>query len=158
ARLNDSVYKPVDPRDPSIIALSEQIRRHGLLEPIVLTRDCVILSGHRRFAACKLAGLTDIPVRWHDVSSTDAGFPELLWPFDQERDKTPSERVNEEVVRTSPDAAFEALSARRQARLEQLVIGAKDAELQTIRAGASRRRSAISDGKREMLDAALRVL
>ena len=52
---NDVLYKPVDFSDPAIIALAESIREHGLREPLVLSTDSYILSGHRRYAAATLA-------------------------------------------------------------------------------------------------------
>ncbi len=56
---NDKLYRPVDPSDPDIVALAESIRQHGLREPIVVTLDGWILSGHRRYVAAGLAGLSE---------------------------------------------------------------------------------------------------
>src|SRR5262249_15321196 len=74
ASLNDQVYRPVNPDDPEIRKLADDIRRDGLLEPIVVTRDHVILSGHRRRVACRLAGLTAVPCRYAEILSTDPDF------------------------------------------------------------------------------------
>ena len=60
---NDKLYKPVDPDDPEIIALTESIREHGIKEPLLVTSDGYIISGHRRFAAARLAGLQTVPCR-----------------------------------------------------------------------------------------------
>ena len=46
---NDKLYKPVNLKDPQTIALADSIREFGLKEPIVLTLDGFILSGHRRY-------------------------------------------------------------------------------------------------------------
>ena len=56
---NDKLYRPVDPDDPETVSLAESIRKFGIREPLVLTLDGHILSGHRRFAAARLAGLED---------------------------------------------------------------------------------------------------
>jgi hypothetical protein len=159
ARLNDEIYKPVNPDDPTIIALASSIRQQGLLEPLVLTLDRVILSGHRRFAACKLAGLRRIPVRWYDVRSTDPTFPQLLVTFNAaQREKTPAEKIREEVIQTSPDAAFVRLATARAERLEQAILGADRAGLTRIGKAEARPRAEISEGKQAMLAAARRVL
>src|SRR6516162_3976150 len=46
--LNDKLYRPVDPDDPDIIALAASIKELGVLEPLVITADNIICSGHRR--------------------------------------------------------------------------------------------------------------
>src|SRR4051812_2321006 len=68
--LNDQLYRPVSPTDPEVIALAESIRRHGVREPLVVSRDNYILSGHRRYAAARLAGLVVVPCRREDILST----------------------------------------------------------------------------------------
>ena len=60
----------------SLIELSESIREHGLLQPIVV-RECEevvgsvfkyeLIAGERRLRACKMAGLTEIPCILLDV-------------------------------------------------------------------------------------------
>src|SRR5436305_133337 len=63
ARVNDTVYKPVSLDDPSIVALGEDIKAKGLLQPLDVTLDGVTVSGHLRRAGCKVAGLEAVPVR-----------------------------------------------------------------------------------------------
>src|SRR4051794_6426037 len=67
---NNLIYKPVDPNDPDLKALAESIRRQGVLDPLVITVDDVILSGHRRLAASKRAGLRTVPCRREAIHST----------------------------------------------------------------------------------------
>src|SRR5438309_2321500 len=74
ATLNDKVYRPVDPADPDVKALADSIGTNGLKEPIVITLDGVILSGHRRRVACQLAGLEVVRVRVEPIRSTDPDF------------------------------------------------------------------------------------
>jgi hypothetical protein len=78
AWVNGQIYRPVDPSDPDVQALAEDIRINGLLQAIVITRDRVILSGHRRHVACGLAGLTVVPCQVMDIFSTDDNFVPLL--------------------------------------------------------------------------------
>ena len=53
---NDDLYRPVGFDDPEIQALARSIREHGIREPLVITLDNYILSGHRRYKAARLAG------------------------------------------------------------------------------------------------------
>jgi ParB-like chromosome segregation protein Spo0J len=158
ARMNDKVYKPVRDDDPEIVELSKSIKEHGVLDSIVITTDNAILSGHRRYAAAKLAGLTEVPVKVHPILSTDPKFLPLLVDFNLQRDKTPNERINEEVIRTSPDDAHAELSRLRAERMERSLVGAKKAGLSVIDAAPARRRSEIGPGKQQMLAAVLKVL
>ena len=46
---NDTLYRPALQTDPAIIKLADDIKRNGLLDPIVVSRDGFIVSGHRRY-------------------------------------------------------------------------------------------------------------
>jgi ParB family transcriptional regulator, chromosome partitioning protein len=54
---------PLNPRgeihedDPSIQELAISIKEHGLLEPILVTRNGMCVAGHRRRVACVIAGV-----------------------------------------------------------------------------------------------------
>ncbi|MGB2863067.1 MAG: ParB N-terminal domain-containing protein [Sedimentisphaerales bacterium] len=54
---NGKVYRPIDPDDQAIQELARDIAENGVLEPLVVTIDNHILSGHRRREAAILAGL-----------------------------------------------------------------------------------------------------
>ena len=58
---NDGVYEPQSLDDPDIIDLIESIRAKGVLEPIHISADDVIISGHRRRFCALQAGLSDGP-------------------------------------------------------------------------------------------------
>lgn len=64
---NEQLYRPVDPTDPDIVALAASICEHGIREPLVITLDGYIVSGHRRYTAAKLAGLEAVPCRTENV-------------------------------------------------------------------------------------------
>ncbi|MBM4094036.1 MAG: hypothetical protein FJ276_32205 [Planctomycetes bacterium] len=51
---NDELYRPANRDGPEIQLLTESIREHGVLEPLVITMDGFILSGHRRHLAARL--------------------------------------------------------------------------------------------------------
>jgi hypothetical protein len=55
---NNNIYDPTDLTD-----LEQSLSAHGQLEPIAITKDKLIISGHRRFAAMKSLGWTDCEVR-----------------------------------------------------------------------------------------------
>jgi len=46
-----------------ITSLAESIKERGLLQPIGVSLDGRLLFGERRLAACRLAGLAEVPVR-----------------------------------------------------------------------------------------------
>jgi ParB/RepB/Spo0J family partition protein len=66
----------IDPGD--IIELAEDIRKHGLLHPIVVSGNR-LLSGFRRYEACRLLGWETIPAHdLGDVSESKALEVELM--------------------------------------------------------------------------------
>jgi ParB-like chromosome segregation protein Spo0J len=68
---NDQLYRPIDIKDIEIVALAKSIRINGVLESLILTADNYIVSGHRRYAAAKLAGLEAVPVRRLQIRRDD---------------------------------------------------------------------------------------
>ncbi len=150
AAVNETVYKPVVATDPEVQALAKDIKQHGLLEPIVITLDGVIISGHRRFAAAKLARLKEVRCRIHPILSGDPEFIRLLTAFNNQRHKTLDEILREEVVRAEPAEAHRALVAHR---LSKQVAVTDDMEIRERKA-----RAKISPAKRLMVEAIHRIL
>jgi hypothetical protein len=148
---NDQLYRPVSPDDPEVRALADSVRAFGLREPLVLTRDYVILSGHRRRVACQLAGLEAVPCRIEKVHSTDPGFLRLLREYNRQRVKSFDEVAREEIVSADPEEAHRVLVEHRRRLADVASVGA-------IAIEGIKRRSAISLAKQPMLDAVLRVL
>jgi hypothetical protein len=112
---NEQLYRPVTNDDPEIQHLAESIREFGVREPLVLTRDKSILSGHRRYAAAKLAGLDEVPCRFEDLGweSDPDECLKLLREFNRQRDKSLDEKLREELLTTDRDAAYFALLEER---------------------------------------------
>lgn len=54
--LNNKVYG----FDENIEELSERIRQSGWVKPIIINRENLIISGHRRVAACKILNINEI--------------------------------------------------------------------------------------------------
>jgi ParB/RepB/Spo0J family partition protein len=67
AEIEKNAGKNIRELDPaSVKELAESIRRHGVLEPVIVRRNDVgleLIAGFRRVAAAKLAGLKNVPAR-----------------------------------------------------------------------------------------------
>ncbi len=68
-RINEIEPNSGQPRkyfnDEKLVQLSESIRQHGIIQPIIVKKDnnrYTIIAGERRWRAAKLAGLTKVPV------------------------------------------------------------------------------------------------
>lgn len=150
---NDTLYRPVLQTDPAIIKLAEDIKKNGLLDPIVVSRDGFIVSGHRRYAAATLAGLVEVPVTRHPIAHDDPAFVPLLTSYNQQREKTFSEKLRETVVEASQS---EAVAAMQSFRIEQSRNAV--AQCPTIAMGQRRNRTKISKNKKPMLNAIIEIL
>lgn len=149
---NDALYRPVDPEDPDIIALAESIAAQGMLEPVVVTLDGWIVSGHRRREAARLAGLEWIPCRVLDVHRTDDidAFVKLLREFNRQREKNHAERLRECLIDVNPDEAYRELKEHRQAKSK--------VDTQSMELAPAKARPKISKGKKPMLVAAIKAI
>jgi hypothetical protein len=147
---NNLVYRPVLANDPDIQDLARSIKRHGLREPIVVTRDGFILSGHRRHMACILVGLREVDCRVEDIRRTDPEFETMLVEFNRQRVKSFDEVVREQGISANPETAYRALVEHRKARAT--VTG----EFLAIEGAKKRKR--ISKGKLPMLEAVVRIV
>lgn len=152
--MNQQVYRPVSPDDPEIQSLAASIRSKGLLEPIVVTTDWYIVSGHRRHAACRLAGLRRIPIRVIDLHSDDEDFLDKLREFNRQRKKSLAEEVREEVIDAlaKPAEAYSKLCEVRRLKSEV------DVDLGAIELGDRKSRSKISPAKMPMIEAIRKVI
>ncbi len=149
---NDKLYRPVIETDPEVKRLAESIAQRGLLEPLVVTADGYIVSGHRRFVAARLAGLRQVPVRCLPVRRTDDldAFVVLLREHNRQREKSADERLREELVAIEPEAAYESLMAHRA---EHATV-----DVPSLRIRGAMRRSEISPAKAPLLAAIQRIL
>ena len=149
---NDQLYRPVDPADPEIIKLADSINQNGLLEPIIITLDGYIVSGHRRYAAALLAGLLTVPCRVLSIRRTDDidAFVRLLREHNRQRDKTRAEKLREELVEIIPQEAHEALFAYRR---EQAAV-----DVVPLTLSGRRSRAEISSAKLPFLKAAQAII
>jgi hypothetical protein len=140
---NQELYRPVTPDDPETIRLADSIRSEGVKEPLVITQDGYILSGHRRHVAARMAGLRKIPCRYSEISHDDPRFVKELATHNLQRIKTRDEVLHEAVVNADPEKAHKALTAyrRRKAKIK----------VESIEIHETRGRSVISSAKMEFL-------
>lgn len=146
----NTLYDPVTPE--SVKDLVPEIKRDGVLTPLVVTLDGFILSGHRRCLAAKLAGLVEVPVLVHPINRADDidEFVRLLVAYNDQRVKTFAEKLHEHATKIDPTQAYRRLVAQRAERAKLKV--------KPMVLGKRRKRSKISDAKKPMLDACLAVL
>ena len=74
--------------------LKKSIELNGLLEPITITRDNILVSGHRRFKAVKELGYEDVDCRLGEFDNVSVALVEL----NRHRQKTSTEILNEAEI------------------------------------------------------------
>ncbi len=70
------------------------IRKQGILVPLAVTKDGVIISGHRRWRAAMAIGLDTVPVQAVSYAD-DLAEREALIAFNRQREKTFSQKMAE---------------------------------------------------------------
>jgi hypothetical protein len=152
---NQRLYRPVTPDDPETISLAHSIRENGIREPIVISADHYIISGHRRYVAARMAGLREVPCRQLDVTrgdgeKADDAFIRLLRDYNRQRVKNRDELLREAVIDVNPDEAHRALTAYRKRKSKIKVSRIEIREVQ--------RRKEISSAKMAFLEAIKTVI
>lgn len=153
---NDNVYKPIAWDNPEIHELARSIKEHGVQEPILISRDGFIISGHRRRMAAYLAELDHVPVRVHPISRAENPeiFIKLLVEMNSQRIKSVSELLHESSIKIDPKAAHEQIINERKEKQNQRNID----NLSIIDPVDNGTRCKISSAKKPLLDAINRVL
>ena len=149
---NERLYRPVRNDDPEVIALANSICEFGIKEPLVISLDHFIISGHRRYTAALLAECFQVPCRYENISRAEDPdrFLRLLAEYNRQRIKNFAEMAHEAALEMDPDAAYSVLEEERK----------RDARIKVapLNLQARRVRAAISPAKQPFLDAILRVL
>jgi hypothetical protein len=154
---NEAVYHGFDVRDDDDCALYESVKRHGVLEPLTVSADHFILSGHRRYQAAIFAELKHVPIRRVDIRLSDLPETErlrVLTEHNTQRRKGAEEQVREEMVRATPEDAYRELRERLDAKLLDAYRPLPD----SMHIEGRTARAEISEAKRAFLDAVKREI
>ncbi len=92
--LNNQIYgyNPVEHKE-----LKKSIELNGLLEPLTITRNNLLVSGHRRYKAVREMGWEDVDCRLREFDNVSIALVEL----NKTRIKTKTELLNEvEILQT----------------------------------------------------------
>ncbi len=151
---NDELYGVLSDKDPEVLELARSIVVKGIMEPLVITADFFILSGHRRYFAAGLAGEDTVPcridasIRRSDLSKDQ--YLVHLREFNRHRVKSLDVVAREQLLDLDPDEPYRELQEhrRRKARVRA----------DTIEITGETRRAKISKAKRPFLDAILRII
>jgi ParB-like chromosome segregation protein Spo0J len=84
SQFSTGIYSPNPPED-----LIESIRVNGVLAPIWINADNIIISGHRRVEACRQLGIVEIDAEVREYSDL------LVIESNRYRQKTWTERLKE---------------------------------------------------------------
>jgi hypothetical protein len=153
---NTKLYRPPSRDDPAIIELANDIKANGVRQPLVISADWYIISGHSRRYAAIVAGLREVPcirrldiVRGDKAQASD-GYIQELRRHNLQRVKTSDEVLRETLVDVNPDVAYEALTSYRKRKAK---VKAK-----TIDLGEIRQRKEISQAREPMLRACQEII
>ena len=143
---NGQLYDVADNEDSDLIELAKSIRTKGLKEPLVVTLDNYIISGHRRHRALKMNGQVFarcrvVRVRWAKMATDD--YIALLREHNRQRAKSVVEQIREVIVDFAPPEASSNLSEREW----QSVNGYQNTNIEIINIEGESRRWNISDAK-----------
>lgn len=99
--------------DPDDYKLYMSIKEEGILEPLHVSADGILLSGHRRLTVARWLGLETVPcIVADDVVFNDLTDDERLSKlsiYNKQRDKSHAERLRETMLEIDPDDAYERL-------------------------------------------------
>ncbi|WP_161603339.1 ParB N-terminal domain-containing protein [Blastopirellula marina] len=115
---NDEIYGPIV-HDDQMVALIESIDDNGLAEPILLTTDGWILSGHRRFYASQCLEWSEVPVKVHPTICRENcdDYHRKLTEYNPQRVKTVGATLREALLRDqSADDTYAAIREHHEAR------------------------------------------
>lgn len=102
---NNEVYGATNyDNDAALKSLVRSIKRLGLEEPLILTQDKFVLSGHRRLFAVHELGWERVPVRFANVRREDAtDYHRLLTEYNPQRIKSVAATLSESLLRSERD-------------------------------------------------------
>jgi hypothetical protein len=140
---------------PDVQELARSIHARGIQEPILISEDGYIISGHRRRIAAHIVGLTEVPCRVHPISRAKDpdGFGQLLVEMNSQRIKSTSDILHETLVKLDRKDTYEQLKRERAVKGQSRGINLESVDPVDIG-----RRRELSAAKEPMLMAILEVL
>lgn len=76
-----------------VTELMEDVRANGILEPIVVNQDNVVISGHRRLQCARALGLTEVPCK--AIETTEDTLIPLIMSYNKQRVKNYTQLYHE---------------------------------------------------------------
>ena len=151
---NDEVYGEVG-WDDQMGALVASIQNRGLEEPLIVSADSFVISGHRRLYACNFLELEEIPVRVKEIRREDHldEWPKILSEYNPQRVKSVASLLKESLMRFNEDEDASWLLKQREENHHFV-----DAELDFTKVSGTKQSKPISDRRRQFLDAANSVI
>jgi ParB/Sulfiredoxin domain len=137
--------------DPALQSTIDSIARRGLEEPIILTADYYILSGHRRFFSVRHLGWEEIPVRFSKIrrdESTD--YHRLLAEYNPQRVKSVATLLSEQFLKSETYVSDDDFHARHYEKAE--------VEAEFITVEGNKEIKPIGERRSEFLEAAITVI
>ena len=79
-QIGELIEQENNPRDNDEAAqkIAESIKEFGFINPIAITADNIIISGHTRLKAAHLLGLEEVPCIIHDLPDSDVAFAGII--------------------------------------------------------------------------------
>ncbi len=148
---NDELYGAIE-HDEQMDALAISIDNRGLRDPILISEDNYIISGHRRYYACCWLELEEVAVRREPFRRDDnlEDWPKLLAEFNCQRVKTAGMLLREALMRHSDSDPSELLAEHRLASIQ---VDATFSEVEGVKYSG-----AITEKKRPFLVAAQKAV
>ena len=75
-------------------AFIDNVRKRGIIEPLIVTAKSVILAGNRRWQAAKKVGITEVPIRKIEIAN-EADEVRLILDSNRQRQKSMEQRLRE---------------------------------------------------------------
>lgn len=153
---NLALYDSIDPNNREIIKLANSIKKHGC-DPLVVTADGYIVSGHRRHAALMRIGQAIVSCRVLSVrrdSMSKDEYVKLLRSYNHQRHKNVSEQIREELIDINPEDAHQRLRELR----DKSVNAAENNGVEALRIEGTKTRHGISSQKADHVKFVKRVV
>jgi hypothetical protein len=153
---NDDIYHSIALDSPEIWDLAQSIKQYGVQEPLLISTDGYIISGHRRRIAASLAGLSEVPVRVYPVSRerNRETFVKLLVEMNSQRIKGADVLLHEAMIKIDPATAHETIVNARKIKEQRR----SENTLCEINSAVDGRRCRLSGAKQPLMDAILRIV